>query len=409
MSSKNPISIMEERRFLEGIGPSLGGICAVFGVVVLGATFAMALRVEGGKLHFAASYLVNFSYLLSLSLGALIFVMLQHITRAGWSVAVRRPAEILAAMLPLLAIMFIPLLKMAPALYDWLQVPAKGLPAEHGSGGFKEMYLQFPFFIARFVAYFIVWSFLALYLFRQSVRQDATGDPVHTLRMERVSAVGTLLFAITITLASFDLLMSLDHEWYSTIFGVYYFSGAFVSALAFLILIIGSLQLSGRLTHAITVEHYHDLGKLLFAFIMFWAYIAFSQYMLIWYGNIPEETVWYYHRQNGGWATVGVILIFGHFVIPFLGLMSRHAKRNKYVLFFWAKWILLMHAVDLYWIVMPQFYRGEIPLRLLWIYLGCFVGLFGIFMAAMLFVARSLSLVPIRDPRLQESLSFESA
>jgi hypothetical protein len=181
--------------------------------------------------------------------------------------------------------------------------------------------------------------------------------------MERVGGPAILLLAVTVTLASFDWLMSLDPQWYSTIFGLYFYSGGVVGALAAVILISVGLQRSGRLA-AVHVEHYHDLGKLLFAAVVFWAYMAFSQYLLIWYANIPEETQWYRLRLEGGWGIVALVLVFGHLLIPFFGLLSRHAKRNKTVLAFWAAWLLVVHWVDVYWLVMPALQSEEFPLGL---------------------------------------------
>jgi hypothetical protein len=200
--------------------------------------------------------------------------------------------------------------------------------------------------------------------------------------------------------------MSLDPHWYSTIFGVYFFAGAFDGALASLILIIMAFQNRGLLTNIVNEEHFHDLGKLLFGFVVFWAYIAFSQFMLIWYANIPEETIWFGHRWEHGWQYVSVLLAVGHFVIPFFVIISRGAKRNRKILAWTAIWILFMHYVDLYWLVMPGFQTESFRPHLLDLVL--FVGVGGLFLAVLIRLAIRPALIPARDPRLAESLSFEN-
>jgi hypothetical protein len=242
--------------------------------------------------------------------------------------------------------------------------------------------------------------------FRTSVRQDESGDPALTLRLERWSAPGMFLFAATLTFASFDLLMSTDPHWFSTIFGVYYFSGAVLGCFALLALTLILLQRSGRLSHAISPEHYHDLGKLLFAFLVFWGYIAFSQFMLIWYANIPEETAWYLRRHSEVWNPISLALVFGHFLIPFLLFLSRHPKRRALSLAVMAVWILVIHWVDLYWLVLPNLSPEAAPFGLMDVAL--FVGMGGLFLAAAANRMRRHALIPLKDPRLGESLAFEN-
>ncbi len=200
--------------------------------------------------------------------------------------------------------------------------------------------------------------------------------------------------------------MSLTPHWFSTAYGVYYFSGAAVAALSAVILLLIALQAHGQLVTTITTEHYHELGKLLFAFIVFWGYIAFSQYMLIWYANMPEETEWYMPRQEGGWLAVSLILLFGHLFIPFLGLISRHAKRNKKMLGFWAVWMLVVHWFDMLYLVGPATESPGVLFGL--INACCLVGLGLLFLAGVLRLAGDRSLVPTKDPRLGESLGFEN-
>ena len=248
---------------------------------------------------------------------------------------------------------------------------------------------------------------MARFFLLRSTEQDASADPALTQRMERFSPAALVLFAFTVTFASFDWLMSLEPAWFSTIFGVYYFSGATVGFLAAIILLAMLLQATGRLTSSITVEHYHDLAKLLFALVVFWGYIAFSQYMLIWYANIPEETSWYLVRQSGSWKWVSVVLLFGHLLIPFFGLLPREAKRRKAILGFWAGWLLVAHWLDLYWLVVPSLEAAGLRLGL--IDAGCLVGIGGVYFAGVLWTAGTRPLVPLGDPRLEESLAFENS
>jgi hypothetical protein len=215
-----------------------------------------------------------------------------------------------------------------------------------------------------------------------------------------------MAFAVTVCFAAFDWLMSLDPHWYSTIFGVYFFSGCAVGVTALLVVLVSLAQRRGGLDRAVTVEHYHDLGKLLFTFVFFWGYIAFSQYMLIWYANIPEETRWLVVRESHGWQWVGVLLLFGHLLVPFLGLLSRHVRRSRAALTGWAVFLLVMHWVDLYWLVMPTFQEEYLPFGLADVL--CLIGLGSLYLAAVVHVAADHSLVPLRDPRLDESLVFHN-
>jgi hypothetical protein len=224
--------------------------------------------------------------------------------------------------------------------------------------------------------------------------------------MQRLAAPATFIFAVTLTFAAFDFGMSLEPEWFSTMFGVYFFAGSVVGFFALLPLSTFLLQKMGWLSRTVTVEHYHDMGKLVFAFIVFWTYIAFSQYMLIWYGNLPEETFWFLRRQTGEWTQLSLLLLFGHFAVPFFGLISRSPKRRKAVLAIASIWVLFMHFVDMYYVVMPHTSAERIPLSI--VDVACFLGIGGIFVAAAAHRLARLSLIPVKDPRLQESLAFEN-
>ena len=377
---------------------------AVVGVAGLAIAVSLAFSRGGEtRAHFFPSYLVSFTFYLSLCLGGFFFVLIQHLTRAGWSVVVRRIAEVVAANTTIMAVLAIPILLGVREIFDWAN-PA--YLAEHPLVQRKTAYLNIPFFAIRLAFCLGLWVLLTNWFLRRSVEQDRTGDVELTNRMQRLAAPATFLFALTLTIAAFDLLMSLEAEWFSTMFGVYFFSGSVVGFLALLPLVTYLLQKMGWLSRTVTVEHYHDMGKLVFAFVVFWTYIAFSQYMLIWYGNLPEETFWYQRRQTGQWTWWSILLLAGHFVVPFFGLISRIPKRRKGLLAAAAVWVLFMHFVDLYYVVMPHTSAERIPLSI--VDVACFLGIGGIFVAAAAHRMAKISLIPVKDPRLSESLAFEN-
>ena len=317
-----------------------GALLAVGVVLCVAAVLTDARR-------FAFSYLTGFAWVVTLGLGALFFVLLQHLTRSGWSVVPRRAMEWVMNLLPLSAVLFIPVAVLARVIYfRWL-----GPEALHDELVQKKAaWLNLGFFLVRAVILLGIWSALATYFWRMSRKLDRTADASVTLRLQGVSAPSVLVFGVTLTLAAFDWIMSLDPHWASTIFGVYVFSGATVSSLAALALLAIVLEGSGALRGVMTAEHRHDIGKLLFGFVVFWAYIAFSQYLLIWYANIPEETVYFRERWEGSWKIVSLVLMFGHFVVPFIALLPRDAKRDMWRLGSVAALLLVVHYVDLYWL-----------------------------------------------------------
>ena len=396
--------IFAEKRHLGALGERLWRGLALAGVAALVVSVALAALGAESWRRFFFAYLVNFAFVLSLALGALYFVLLHHLTHSGWSVVVRRIGEAFTATLPLLALLFIPVLLGLKQLYPWSQSAVAA--ADHVVHG-KAAYLNVPFFVVRWAVYLAAWIVIGRFYFRRSLLQDSSGDVSLTLQMERRAGPAMVLFGITLTFASIDLLMSLDPRWFSTIFGVYYFAGSVVGIYALLTAVSFALQVSGFLRNAVTVEHYHDLGKLLFGFVVFWAYIGFSQYMLIWYANIPEETGWLAHRQENGWGWVGLLLMFGHFLIPFVALLSRAPKRRPGLLAAVAVWMLAMHWVDMYWLVTPAVSPGS-PLPRL-VDLTLLFALGSLLLAGAAYAVRGRSLVPERDPRLEESLAFENA
>ena len=278
-------------------------------------------------------------------------------------------------------------------------------------------------FCIRAVFYFAVWSFIAFRLYRWSTKQDETGDKQLSLKAQAFCAPLMLAFVLCLAFAAFDFEMSLAPMWFSTMFPVYFFAGSVMSSLALITLVCLLLQRSGRCTDEITVEHYHDLAKLTFAFIFFWGYIGFSQFMLIWYANFPEETFWFQFRSESGWLSVSMILLFGHLFIPFLGMMARTVRRSKTFLMFSSVYLLVMHWVDHYWIVMPQYgasvFHGylrdgkDIETNMVNVLPGLteillLVGMGAIFLASFCLVAGNRSLVPLKDPRLHEALNYDN-
>ena len=376
------------------------------------AAAAQSLLTEHGYRRFMLAYLVAFAFALSLSLGGLFFIFIQHLTRAGWSVLIRRFAEALAANMPLVAILFLPIgvsvLCGDGAIYPWVHSAVSGEHAAVDRGPFFSPIA----FVGRWVLLLAIWSAMGLFFWRNSIRQDETRDHRLTMKMEAAAGPLALIFGLTLTFGAFDLLMSIDSHWYSTIFGIYYFSGGVVGALATIILMVVGLQHRGMLTRVIGQSHYLDLGRLLFAFVFFWGYIAFCQYMLLWYANIPETTAWLRARgmssaagDASAWTAVALVLLFGHFLVPFAALMSRHVKGRPALLAIGAAWMLLMHWLDLVWVVMPKA-GPHLPVPV--VEVGLLLAVASLYAIGLSWRLRGCSLVPIGDPRLAESAAHET-
>jgi hypothetical protein len=407
VSSKATELHPDENLRLGKLGPHVFRISLITGVLFLVVTLIMGLLVGDGMRRFFFSYLLGFSFFLTLALGALFFTVIQHLVRARWSVVVRRLSEAMTGAFPLLfglsLVIVIPLLLGHTGLYQWSDpdVVAHSYLLSKKTG-----YLNVPFFALRLLVYFGVWMALAHFFFHRSVKQDETGDPSHSERMRVVSAPATIAFAFTANFAAFDLLMSLEPEWFSSIYGVYVFAGSMIALFSTMILVAMALQSKGRLTRSITTEHYHDLGKFLFAFVFFWGYIAFSQFMLIWYSNIPEETYWFQVRFEGPWLLMSLVLLFLHFMFPFVALLSRHTKRRRATLAFFAVWMLALHWLDLYWLILPTFEADAIPFHLMDI--TATLGIGGLFAAVTTHLLSRVDLLPKGDPNLGKSLEFEN-
>lgn len=412
----------------------------IAGGIGIGAAAALSFTAAedgDGLKRFLMTYLASYCFILSIGLGCLFFVTIMHLTRAGWSATVRRIAELYAMCLLPMFLLFLPILITvllgSADVYEW---NAGGFSVMHSLSEAEEValakvapedrppieqlkyaYLNKTFFAVRIVAYFAIWGLLAWTYLRNSLKQDQTGDKGITARLQGLAAPFLILFAVTIVFSSFDLEMSLSPLWFSTMFPVYFFAGGFLGALCTILLTAMYLQRTGRVTDEITIEHYHDLGKLMQGFVIFWGYIAFSQFLLIWYANIPEETFWYDPRINGaGWKTMTYVLLIGHLFIPFFLLMGRTLRRNKTLLSISAIWLLCLHWLDHYWVVMPEYGRtlgldknssfsfngtGMIA------DMACGIGMTAIFIALFCIVARDRPLVALKDPRLGQALNHE--
>lgn len=350
--------------------------------------------------RFFQSYLVGFVDVTLLPLGCLFFLMVMYLTGSAWSVTMRRIFETLAATIPIAAILVVPVLLGIHNLYEWSH--AEVVAKDHILQG-KASWLNETGFIVRAFVYIGIWSLLALKLYGNSTRQDSDRRLSYMDSSSRWSAPGLLIAFLTVTGAAFDWVMSADPHWFSTIFGIYIYASAGLACMAAVTLICLSLRQFGILRDSITVEHYHDLGKWMFALTVFWTYIAFSQYMLIWYANLAEETMFFIKRSVGSWRGVSVALVIGHFIVPFFVLISRRAKRNLKVLAFVAIWILAFTYLDIYWLVMPNFHQDGIAPA--WQDLVCWAAPASAYAMAFWMRLRKHALVPEGDFRLEQSLA----
>jgi hypothetical protein len=351
------------------------------------------------KAQFFFSWLTAFAYVASIGLGALAFIVLQHVTRSKWSVVIRRIPEAIAANLWILAILFIPILLGLGSLYHWTHHEAveadKLLQA-------KEAYLNVPFFIVRNVIYFLLWGFVGYRLYKKSVEMDTTADWGIQTSLRRLSGPMIPILGFSIAFASFDWLMSLDPHWFSTMFGVYFFAMSFQVLFPVMILITFYLHSKGLLLNTIGSSQIESMGKLFFGFTVFYAYIAFCQFMLIYYANIPEETLWFEHRVDGGYIYLFITLLLGRFLVPFALLLRKNNKTNKGILKFVSIWILGIHAIELYWIIMPT-HNHHLHFSILDV--TSLIGLATLFLALFFQRFKSSSMIPKNDPFLADSLN----
>jgi hypothetical protein len=369
---------------------------------LLAGAAGLAVCAGGGLVNpeqFFRSYLLGYLLWIGVALGSLGIVMLHHLTGGGWGFVVRRCLESGARTLPFMAGLFLPLLFGLPHLYAWAR------PAEVARDALlqhKSMYLNVPFFTIRTAGYFAIWIGLTALVTRWSFEQDRTADPALTRRLQVLSGPGLAAYGLTATFAAIDWVMSLEPHWFSTIYGVLFIVGQVLASLAFMIPV--ALQLADRepLAQVISPARLQDLGNLLLAFVMLWAYIAFSQYLIIWAGNLPEEIPWVLHRTHSGWQWIALTLIVFHFVVPFLLLLSRGTKRSVPVLSAVAVGLVGMRLVDLFWLVVPAFHHTGVAIH--WMDLMAPVGIGGIWVALFVWQLQGQSLVPVHDPRLRELL-----
>lgn len=345
------------------------------------------------------AYLTAFFFISMLGLGGLFWTVLQHIAKAGWSTSIRRLSEGMTSFIPYMVVGSLVLLAGLKHLYPWArpeEVAANPL-LQH-----KAAYLNTGFLIVRLLVFGLgIWLF-GRAIVGNSLKQDANGDESLTHKNLALSVPYVLFFALSFSLFSVDLIMSLLPLWYSTIFGIYCFSGMFQSSLAFLILLMIYMKRSGFISGYYTIDHIHDVAKFMKGFTVFWAYIAFSQFILIWYANIPEETEYYIMRSQNGWTAISVSLLIFKFIVPFLALLPRGAKRSESHLILVSCLILVMQYLDVFWMVMPNFNENHFTFGFYEIAL--LLGFIGLFMMAMMKFFQKHSLVAIKDPRLHEAL-----
>ncbi|MEC9092165.1 MAG: quinol:cytochrome C oxidoreductase [Planctomycetota bacterium] len=439
MHSERKTSITSERISLgdHALTLSLGSfVVGAIAIVIAFFGFYLAgnYEISGPDSHtwfkrFLFSYHASFCFCLSLSVGALFVVLILHLTRAGWGIVVRRLAEIMASVIFPMLILFSPIFLVTvlgsrsdwgSLLYIWNNETFLKANSET-MFAMKQSFLSSGWYGLRIVVYFSVWGLIALYFLRRSTQQDVTGEKQISRSMQVNSGPLMIIFAFVCVFAAFDLEMSLAPRWFSTMFPVCFFAGSVMGVFATLIVFCNLLQKNGILTDEITVEHYHDLSKLTFAFVFFWGYVSFSQFMLIWYANIPEETFWFRYRldYSKGWAYVSLILLFGHLLIPFVCIMARSLRRNKQYMLIWAILLLAVHWLDHYWLVMPQFgadpsghitansHQGPSAIAFFFDVILA-IGMIGLYLGMVFYMARGKSLIPVKDPRLVESMNFKN-
>ena len=353
------------------------------------------------RTQFFHAYLVGFIFWIGITIGSLALLMLQHLTGGAWGLIIRRVLEAATRTLPLMLILFIPIVVGLNQIYPWTnraamdQVQALKEKAAH--------YLNPSFFMTRAALYFAIWSLMALALNWLSLQQDRTADPKMRKRLQMISGPGLGLLILTITFAAIDWVMSLDPAWSSTIFGLIFVASWSLSAMAFGILVMSWLSKREPMNTVVRTSHFHDWGNLLLTLVMLWTYFAFSQYLIIWSANLPEETTWYVARKHGGWGIIALGIVILQFAFPFLTLLSRAAKTSPQKLALLAVLILAMRVVDVIWLVEPSFNRERFHLS--WMDLVAPIAMGGLWIATFAWQLQKRSLVPINDPQLEQALT----
>jgi hypothetical protein len=389
------------------------------GAAGLGTLACIVGLAAGAAGAFFWAYLVAYAFWLGLALGSLVLLMLQYLTGGAWSVVIRRILEAGTRTLPLLAVLFVPLLFGLPHLYEWARLPLpEGLAGALDAVGLlgtyhslwpprttadpvlehKSLYLNVPFSLLRAAVYFAVWLTLAHFLNRWSQRDDEAGRVLHPRRYRLLSAPGLALYGLTATFAAIDWLMSLEPHWYSTVYGVLVMVGQVLSGLVFAVVVLALVSDRPPLAGVVRPGHLRDLGSLLLAFVMLWAYIAFSQYLLIWAGNLPEEIPWYLRRTAHGWGAVAGVLILLHFALPFLMLLSGDVRRSRPALAAVAGLILVMRLVEVAWLILPACHALEDAAALGWLTPAAVLAVGGLWVALFAWELGKRPLLPVHEP-----------
>lgn len=361
----------------------------VVGCVSLTICFTGALFAHG---PFLESYLVAFLFWLGIGLGCLAIAMLYHLTGGRWGAVIRRILESGMHTLRWMWLLFLPLLVGVQRLYPWARSGASSdsiLQHQH-------VYLNIPFFAIRAVIYFAVWNVLAYYLERWSADEDRNGSSAVDRRFQLLSGPGLVAYALTMTFASIDWAMSLDAHWYSTIYGMMFLTGQALSAFAFAIPVLAFFVRRRTLDGIVSPNHFHDLGNLMLTFVMLWAYLSFSQFLIIWAGDLHEEIPWYLRRTQHGWQWFAMILIVLHFVLPFALLLSRRIKRNMTSLTWIAIAVVIMTYVDLYWLIAPSFFSSQVAIH--WSVIAATAGIGGVWISIFAGELKRRSPIPLEDP-----------
>jgi hypothetical protein len=372
-----------------------------FGMIagVLGVVLALIGFFMSGVDRFYQAYLVAYTFWMGVILGSMALLMVQHLSGGVWGLVLRRPFEAAVRTLPFMTVLFLPIFLGMHSLYEWSH---EGIAETDPIIAAKALYLNTPFFVVRQVIYFAIWNLIGFLLTKWSQEHDRTGDPALLGKLATISGAGLVIYFLTVTFAMVDWTMSVNPHWFSTIWGMLYIGGQGLSAFAFGIVVLVMLARVAPLNRVLTSHHFHDLGKLLFAFLMLWAYLQFSQFLIIWSANIPEEIPHYLNRWENSWKYLSIFIVVGHFMVPYALLLSRDLKRNYRKLQIIAAWILFARIADYWWHVAPELHKDGLTISLLDVALPLVLG--GIFIS--LFVAQlgGRSLLPVNDPALDKAL-----
>lgn len=371
------------------------------------AVAGLALCIAGAFIdrgQFFRSYLWAFIYWTGMAIGSLGLLLLSHVVGGRWGVVIRRLLEAGARTLPLMLILVVPVLFGMSSLYLWTWPDVRAHDANIQA---KAAYLNEPFFIGRVLFYFAVFMVLAWLVIRRSLEQDRTANLALVVKLRQISAPALLVFTLTASFAFIDLIMSLEPHWFSTIYGAMFLIGEMLAVMAFVIVLLTRLSSVPPFRDVLTVQHFHDLGNLMFAFTVLWAYLSFSQFLIIWAGNLPEEIPWYLRRFAGGWGVVAVGIAVFHFAVPFALLLYRFVKRNSWLLEKVALWMIVIRMVDVFWVIAPAFTQEGMPhyghgFTISWMDPAALIGIGGLWIAAFVWNLKRYPLVPVNDPRLLE-------